>query len=68
LGVGIVPTGNEGAMTEKRFGRLIYPNAGEPVFSGTTIGRELSPEHKQIIERIRAAQLRRIEERRKRRP
>jgi hypothetical protein len=55
-------------MTEKPFGRLIYPNAGEPVFSGTTIGRELSPEHKQIIDRIRAAQLRRIEERRKRRP
>lgn len=47
-------------------GKLIYPNAGEPVVSGTTIGRELSPEHQWIIDRARAEQLRRLEARRKR--
>jgi hypothetical protein len=53
-------------MTWKYHGKLIYPNAGQPVYSGTSIGRELSPEHQLIIDRARAESLRRIEERRKR--
>lgn len=53
-------------MTWSYHGKLIYPNAGEPVVSGTTIGRKLSPEHQAIIDRVRAAQLRRLEERRRR--
>ena len=52
-------------MTWKYRGKLIHPNAGEPVYSGTSIGRKLSPEHQQIVDRIRAYQLRRLEERRK---
>ena len=52
-------------MIWKYRGKLIYPNAGEPVVSGSTIGRELSPEHQRIIDRVRAEQLRRLAERRK---
>ena len=44
----------------------VAQRAGEPVVNGTTIGRELSPEHQLIIDRARAEQLRRLEERRKR--
>jgi hypothetical protein len=54
-------------MTWKYHGKLIYPNAGERVVSGSTIGRELSPEHQEIIDRVRAESMRRLEERRKRR-
>jgi len=53
-------------MTWKYHGKLIYPNAGQPVYSGTSIGRELSAEHQLIIDRVRAESLRRLEERRKR--
>jgi hypothetical protein len=53
-------------MTWKYHGKLIYPNAGQPVYSGTSIGRELSPEHQLIIDRARVESLRRLEERRKR--
>ena len=53
-------------MTWKHRGKLLYPNAGERVVSGTTIGRELSPEHQQSIDRVRAESMRRLEERRKR--
>jgi len=54
-------------MTGKYHGKLIYPNAGQPVYGGTSIGRELSPEHQEIIDRARVESLRRLEERRKRR-
>lgn len=52
-------------MTWKYRGKLIYPNAGQPVYSGTSIGRELSPEHQQIIDRARVESMRRLEERRR---
>ena len=66
MGVGFISTRNEGFMTWKYHGKLIYPNAGQPVYSGTSIGRELSPEHQLIIDRARVESLRRLEERRKR--
>ena len=53
-------------MTWKYHGKLIYPNAGQSVYSGTSIGRELSPENQLIIDRARAESIRRLEERRKR--
>ena len=53
-------------MTWKYRGKLIYPSAGEPVYSGTSIGRKLSPEYQQVVDRIRVYQLQRLEERRKR--
>ena len=66
MDVGIVTPGNEELMTWKYHGKLIYPNAGEPVFSTSSIGHKLSPEHQEIIDRARAESLRRLEERRKR--
>lgn len=65
--MGIVPAGNEGAMSWTYRGKWIYPDAGGFRVSGTTIGRKLSPEHERLFARVRAEQLRRIEERRKRR-
>jgi hypothetical protein len=40
-------------------------NGSQDENSGTTIGRELSPEYQRIIDRARGEQLRRLEERRK---
>ena len=53
-------------MSSKYSGKLIYPNAGEPVYSTSGIGHKLSPEHQAIIDRARAETIRRLEERRKR--
>jgi hypothetical protein len=64
--VGIVTAGNEELMTWKYQGKWIYPNAGEPVFSTSSIGHKLSPEHQEIIDRSRLESIRRLEERRKR--
>ena len=66
MGLGFIATRDEGLMTWKYHGKLIYPNAGQSVYSGTSIGRELSAEHQLIIDRARAESLRRLEERRKR--
>lgn len=64
--MGVVTARNEEPMTWKYRGKLIYPSAGEPVYSGTSIGRKLSPEYQQVVDRIRVYQLQRLEERRKR--
>lgn len=65
MDVGIVTAGHEGLMTWTYRGKLIRAYPEGPTFSGTTIGKRLSPEHQEIIDRIRRYQLEQLIERRK---
>ena len=64
LDVGIVPTGDEGTVTWSYRGKVIRDDPSGPSVSGTTIGKKLSPEHQETIDRIRAYQVELFMERR----
>ena len=51
-------------MSWKYRGKLTRSNPGGRVFSATSIGSKLSPEHQAIIDRIRRYQLQQLLERR----